>query len=288
LKVAKTWSLPPDSPCDMQYKNMTAEAIYNKLEDDGDDEGDNEGTNYSGVSDAPVDGKPGKNDPSDGRGKTTEMSDKEMQDDWEISTLQAAKAAKMQGNMPGNLEELLMETLAPKVPWKEVLRRFMTSTDKSDYSWARGNRRYLHMGLYLPSAYSDAVGDVVIAIDTSASVSQAELTQFQGEINAILEDSPPTTLHVIQCDTRVVATETFGPEDLPLKLNIKGRGGTEFKPVFDKVDELGIQPECLIYLTDLYADSDFTPPPYPTLWMGTSRNGPVPSFGELTYLEITD
>lgn len=291
LDECNDMELPPNSPRDGQYKDMTAEVIYNKLPEDennGDDDGNSPNARgYSGINDSPSNGE-AKDDPSGGQGKTSPMSESEMEQDWKISTRQAAKAAKMQGNLPGNLEEMLQNILAPRVEWKEVLRRFMTSNNKNDYSWMRGNRRHIAQGLYLPSAWSESMGEIVIAIDTSASVSARELEQFQGEINAILEDCPPSRMHVIQCDTQVNRVDEYDPTDLPLNIKVTGRGGTYFEPVFDYVKEHGIDPECLVYLTDGYADSDFPEPPYPTLWVIDNRDAPDPEFGETTRLELSD
>lgn len=292
LNECKDLELPPNSPCDMQYKDMTAEVIYNKLEDE-DDDGDDpngdspNGVGYSGINDAPTDGKSG-DDPSNGQGKSTTQSSKELDDDWKISTRQAAKAAKMQGNLPGGIEEMLMDILAPKIEWKEVLRRFLTRAAKDDYSWSRGNRRFIAQDLYLPSTWSESVGEIVIAIDDSCSVSDEEIKQFQGEINAILEDAPPSKMTVMMCNTRVHRVDEYDPTDLPLQLKCRGSGGTDFEPVFEKVAERGEDPECLIYLTDGYANTDFTPPGYPTLWIRTCRESAEPEFGESVFLEISD
>ena len=298
LNDCKGLELPPNSPCDMQYKGMTSEVIYNKLED-SDDEGDDgdqpngAGQAYSGLNDAPTNGKP-SDDPSDGEGNSTTQSDSELDDDWKISTAQAAKAAKMQGNLPGGIEEIMMDILAPKVEWKEVLRRFLTHADKSDYSWSRGNRRYLAPtsanpnGLYLPSTWSESMGEIVIAIDDSCSVSNDEIQQFQGEINGILEDCPPSKIHIVPCNTRVHDTYEVLPEDLPLNLKVRGHGGTRFKPVFDHIEKQAIECVAVVYMTDLYGDTDFDAPDYPVLWIATDRGAPEPEFGEVVHLELSD
>jgi len=292
LNDCKDIQLPPKSPCDMQYKNMAAEVIYNKLEDE-DEEGDEDGppspsaAGYSGINEAPTDGQ-GKDDPSNGDGATTTQSAQELGDDWKISTAQAAKAAKMAGNLPGGIEDIMMDILAPKVQWKEVLRRFLTQSDKSDYSWSRGNRRYLAQGLYLPSQWSESMGEIVIAIDDSCSVSNDEIQAFQAEINGILEDCPPKKIHVIPCNTHVHDPYEVDPSDLPLQLQSRGSGGTAFKPVFDYVKEKEIDCCALLYMTDMYGCSDFPAPDYPTLWISTSRDGPDASFGERVELEISD
>ncbi len=67
----------------------------------------------------------------------------------------------------------------------------------------RPNRRFISSNLYLPSMYSEGLGDVVIVIDTSGSISDTELIDFQSEVNCILEDTQPEKVYVLYCDTQV-------------------------------------------------------------------------------------
>ena len=60
------------------------------------------------------------------------------------------------------------------------------------------------------------------------------------------------------------------------KIKFKGGGGTDFRPVFDKVKELNIFPELLIYLTDAYGSFPEKQPNYPVLWCLTEENSVVP------------
>jgi predicted metal-dependent peptidase len=292
LDTCNGLELPPNALCDKQFCDKTAERIYTELPDNptppppSGEEGDKPSTT-TGVMPPPTNDNPrGKKEAESNGGKSSDMTNQELEDEWKIATQQAAKAAKMQGNLPGKLEEFLNNLLQPKLDWREHLRRFMTDYDNSDYTWSRANRRHIAQGLYLPTAWNEGLGEVVVAIDTSASLSQDELTQFQGELNGILEDCPPKKLHLIQCDTRVNKVDEYDKTDLPLMINVYGRGGTAFEPVFKEVEERGIQPECLVYLTDLYGDSDFDAPPYPTMWVTTEDGAPEPNFGEKLLLEV--
>jgi predicted metal-dependent peptidase len=134
--------------------------------------------------------------------------------------------------------------------------------------------------LYLPSLYSEELGTVVIAVDTSCSISNREIDQFGAEVSAILEEFD-TTAHVVYCDTDVQWTETFSQRDLPLKLHPKGGGGTDFRPPFEWVEDRQMEPCCLVYLTDLECSRFPEEPSYPVLWVvvGDYRQ-PVP-FGEV-------
>jgi predicted metal-dependent peptidase len=157
---------------------------------------------------------------------------------------------------------------------------------RNDYSWTPPNRRYLSQGFYLPSLRSEELPEIVIAVDTSGSVTAEELAQFAAEISGILE-AYDTTITVIYCDTGINGDpEIFTREDMPLKLNAKGGGGTDFRPPFAWVQKQGLTPACLIYLTDMACSSFPFDPGYPVLWakIGTWKSNPPP-FGEVIEID---
>ena len=61
-------------------------------------------------------------------------------------------------------------------------------------------------------------------------------------------------------------------------------GGTSFKPPFEYVDDNGITPVGLIYLTDLYGDFPDHPPGYPVMWWINSTCTDTPPFGHVVHL----
>ena len=78
-----------------------------------------------------------------------------------------------------------MEEFRPKLDWRVLLQKFMENYDRTDYRWAPPNRRHVHSGLYLPGARNESLGEVVIAIDTSGSVSDRQLAEFQKNLKSI-------------------------------------------------------------------------------------------------------
>ena len=121
------------------------------------------------------------------------------------------------------------------------------------------------------------MGEIVIAVDTSGSIGRIELEQFAGEISAISEEAQPEAIHVVYCDAVVQSTQGFTASE-PIRLGPKGGGGTDFRPVFEWVEENDIAPMCLIYLTDLCCDSFPQETEYPVLWVSDSRR--TAPFGE--------
>jgi len=203
--------------------------------------------------------------------------------EWQIAITQAAQAARAAGKLPAGIESLIEEVRRPKIDWRAALRRFIDRTNPSDYSWSRPNRRFIAQGLYLPSIVREGVGELVVVRDTSASVSDATQAQFNGEISAILNEIRPLGIWVLDCDLAVHRAVRYEPGD-EIAFTAMGRGGTDFCPPFRWVEEKGIDPKALIYLTDMEGHFPSKPPHYPVLWVSTERDTEAP-FGEITYIE---
>lgn len=267
-------SAPPDAPPDPSGKK-TAPAR-------GDTPSPEAGTaadpGLSGeVRDHPMTG----NTPSESR-------DDELSRELRISLAQALNQAGRAGGMgdlPAGLVRLTRDLIRPRLDWKHLLRRFIEQNAVSDYSWLPPNRRYAHMGLILPSLKNRELPEIVLAIDSSGSVSSRVLSLFCAELSAILADFD-TRVTAVVCDAEVRQTLTFTRLDLPLRLDPEGGGGTDYRPVFGHVDRLGLRPACLVYLTDLECDRFPSPPDYPVLWAAYGPGpGDAPPFGEVVRVE---
>jgi predicted metal-dependent peptidase len=210
--------------------------------------------------------------PTDGDGKPLDDATIErLKVEATIETLQAAKIAKQMGKLPASLERLVEQLVNVSTPWYDILEKYMQGKIKDDISWNRPNRRFIHDGMYLPSADNvPRTGEVVVAIDTSASIGQDELNEFAGHINRIMESCVPEKLIVIYCDASVQHVDEFAPDQFPVQLTLHGGGGTSFVPVFDYIKDNGLTPEVLIYLTDGYGDQEQVESPITdVVWLTT-------------------
>lgn len=203
--------------------------------------------------------------------------------EWKVAVLQAAKAARMRGKLPGDLQAMAETAAEPSVDWRSILMRFAQQVMNDDYSFAMPNRRYLHLGFYLPSLHSPAVGDAVFVRDASGSVFDETQRQFAGEVIHVAETVRPARLIVLDCDTAITQVQVFERGD-PIELApVKGRGGTSFVPPFAWLEGEHIDPAFLVYLTDMYGGFPAHVPSYPVLWGSTTplaRISPAP-FGEM-------
>jgi len=200
-----------------------------------------------------------------------------------MAVRQAAAVAKARGSMPGDLGRLAQEAVRSRVDWRSVLIRFAQQAARDDYSWSRPNPRYFAAGLYLPSLRSEAMGPLVVAIDTSGSIDNVLLGQFEAEVRAIAEDLRPARVHVLSCDAEVRRHDVFEKDDPITVVPGVGGGGTDFRPVFEAVDGLEDAPAAIVYLTDLAGTFPEKEPQVPVLWATTSqRQAP---FGETVAVE---
>jgi predicted metal-dependent peptidase len=186
------------------------------------------------------------------------------------------------GKLPGCAERLLGDILAPKVDWRDTLRRFVTERAKADYSWSRPNRRYMAQGIILPGLHSWQMGAIAVAVDTSGSIDAEQLAEFAAELLGIQEDAKPASMVALYCDAAVHRVDEFTPFD-PFELrSAGGGGGSDFRPVFNAIAERGESPACLVYLTDGFGTFPDSPPDYPVLWvMNSDADAP---FGEVVRL----
>lgn len=206
-------------------------------------------------------------------GPLTEGEVAEIEAQVKVEMAQARNIAKMQGKLPTGIARMVDEIINVKTPWHSILERYMTSFVKADPSWSRPNRRFMHAQMYLPGVgYTPQMGEVVIGVDTSGSVGGPELAEFEGHLNAILDQCKPEKVTVVYCDARVGSVDEYAPDELPARFkNVTGGGGTDFTPVFEYVDEQGIEPDVLVYLTDGYGGCAARTPDYPVVWLTTGK-----------------
>lgn len=311
------FKLPKAALFDSKFKGKSTEAIYEIVRDDtvnrqkqsqnGQSQNGN-GTATQGQSESQTEGAKPKN----GNGTTTQAkssvgdvggcgevldcpskkgknakpnaTDKMKQEqEWKIALQQAAQTAKSQGSLPAGIDRMVTSVCETKVNWKDVLARFVVHAYQDDFTWKRPNPRYVYHNLYLPSLHNEKLGDVVLAVDTSGSISRKEINEFAAEIQGIISDFNGVELLVIYCDSEVAGTEIVTSDDVPLNLNPKGGGGTDYIPVFDYLEKECINPIALIYFTDGYCDRfPDEEPDCETLWALNNENSYFKApFGEV-------
>jgi predicted metal-dependent peptidase len=209
--------------------------------------------------------------------------------EFKEAVARAAAAAKAMGNMPGSLQRVVDEILEPQVLWREHLRMLIAGkigARKED--WARPNRRRLVLNpiVILPGKRGYGSNLVVCVVDNSGSVSNDEMKVFFSEMTGILDDCKPKRVMVIWCDAAVRQVDEASTLDELQDIRVagaKGGGGTSFIPPFKYLDEENIEPDTLIYLTDMLGPFP-EQPVYPVVWCATTdKKAP---FGETVRIKV--
>lgn len=262
-----------------KYRGMEAEKIYNLLPQDKQMQ-DLLNAMKSGASVGGVIMPTNKDGSALSKSQT-----KEMEVDVKTTIVKAAQIAKKRDCLPAGFERFIKDLLEPKVNWRSVLQEFVTQVSRNDYSWRYPNRRYIQGGLYLPILEQPELGELVVAIDTSGSLSEEELTEIASEIKAIMA-TYNVKIYIIYCDAAVHPPVVELDRGDDVKLKMRGGGGTDYVPVFKYIEKHGIEPVCLLYFTDGYCNSfPKNIPDYKTLWVLTEKSDYFKNpFGETTYI----
>ena len=186
------------------------------------------------------------------------------------------------GKLGGTIPRSVTDMLAPKIDWKDVLRDFIQSSMKGqdEYTWRKFNKRHMVNDIYLPSVEDEAVGELVVAIDTSGSIDENVLNTFASELSAICVNTQPEKVRVLWWDTRVTSEQVFDSkqyEYIKDLLKAPGGGGTNPECIDEYLIDKKIKAEALIVLTDGYFNKPKWQSTMPSLWVCTERDDFLPS-----------
>lgn len=188
---------------------------------------------------------------------------------------------KIQGSAPLSFKRQLQKLTTAQIPWQRILHNFVSSSISAgmdDLSWNVPARRNPYKDVLLPGTVSENLSNIVVAVDTSGSISGKELEQFASEITSLARYTEEIT--VITCDARVhEKIKVTEANSFLKKIRFLGRGGTDFRPVFNEVKKA----LCLVFFTDGYGTYPQLRPPYPVLWVMT-KNHSAPPFGKVVFM----
>ena len=193
------------------------------------------------------------------------------------------------GKMGSGGDRGLNELLQPQVDWRQVLREFITETCAGrDYSsWRKPNRRYISMGIYMPSGVSEKVEELVLAIDTSGSIGDHELSVFLSEVKGIADTVKPSAVRILYWDTEVCRAEKYEMHELDNLINStkpKGGGGTMVECVPQYMTDNNVSPQACIVLTDGYLGSSWGQWTCPVLWCVLDNKSAKPDVGKVVHV----
>ena len=177
------------------------------------------------------------------------------------------QTVKKRGTVPGEIEGLIEidEIEPPKFDWRGYIRRFTGVSTKIFTKKIRRkeNRRFSEN----PGLKIKMRQHMLLAIDTSGSVSNDELIEFMNEIHHIYKAGVDIT--IVQCDTKINSIEKYNGSH---ELTISGRGGTYFDPVLEYFNENSRLFTSLVYFTDGECSASVKPKGK-VLWVLSERSG---------------
>ena len=273
--------LPEGGLIDEKYRGMDAGEIYKMLDKDQQEQqeqqeqqGDGNGKGNSGDDQSAQEPEGFDEHDWEASDKLSEQEREGMAREVDQALRQGALlAGRLKGNVPRGISDLL----EAKINWREVLRDFVSSfaNEHDSSTWRRPNRRWVDQGVYMPSAVSETMGEMVVAIDTSGSIGQKELSQFLGEVMAVCRDLNPERVHLLYWDTDVAQHETYEQgqyESMLQSTKPAGGGGTDVVCVPKYIKEKSLKPECVLVLTDGYLSGDWGVWDQPVFWGITEKN----------------
>ena len=168
--------------------------------------------------------------------------------------------------------------------WREHMREWVVALCEGDeYSrFAPPNKRLLPLGVVMPSHFSEATGELLIACDTSGSMASIYPVVF-GEIARIVENVRPDSVRMLWWDTEVCGDQVFKPheyQNIGHLLSPQGGGGTSPECVVQYIRAKKYQPKGVIWLTDGYLDGSDGKVDVPALWGVVDNDHFVPPQGK--------
>ena len=244
----------------------------------GDSEGNEQGEEKQSKEQSDGDGENARSDSIEKwLDEQSKAKQKELEDRWKQIAKQVQSELEAFGRTDDPARLTLVDILEhidrEKTDYRAFLHRFAVRGEvmKSDLDsfdvnfYCYGLQLYGDVAFIEPPEYKEVkrIKDLVIAIDTSASVGKETVRAFVRKTYSILKTEESffsrINIHILQCDTRIqdmaVMTCEQELERYIDGLELKGFGGTDFRPVFEYIEEQRSQGKLsdlkgMIYFTD--------------------------------------
>jgi predicted metal-dependent peptidase len=164
------------------------------------------------------------------------------------------------GNRGGNETKIVGRREGAKVDWRQLLHRFVGRVLEVRPNYCRPPRRFPMLVGVLPGWARQAVKAKIMAvIDTSASISEQNLSQIHAEIRRLAKRH---SVLIVECDAAVQRTYEYRQT---LKV-VSGRGGTDLRPPLARKFLRRHRPDLILYFTDGLGPAPERPPPVAVIW----------------------
>lgn len=278
-----------DMPYGAQYrerfKGMYAEEIYAELKDDILREEDN--LEYEADNSDDVEQNDDNKSEESSQNQDSKLSEEQLQEEVLQEILLAEEAISLltkeyqKGELPQTIDRFFNLDFIGRIDWRDELKSAIDRFHKDDYTLLPPNKKFLHLGIYLPSSVSQTFR-LVIAVDSSGSVDEVLLGTFLGEVNFLMSLVQNYQIDLLVSDEKIQSHQTFYSGDT-LECDARGGMGTDFRPVFKYIEENFDDTKLLLYFTDLKGTFPKEEPNYDVKWI-SEKAGEVP-FGKIITLD---
>ena len=164
------------------------------------------------------------------------------------------------GSLAGSMAEQIVASSRSRIDYRKILSSFRASiiSTKRSLTRMRPSRRY---GFQQMGSKFDFTTGLLIAVDTSGSISSGMLEYFFGVINRFFKYGIKT-IDVIQFDWELHG-DAVTLQKAVAKMDVSGRGGTSFQPAINYAAKHEKKYDGLIFLTDGYAPEPVLPKYFP-------------------------
>ncbi|MCK4874620.1 MAG: hypothetical protein KAS26_02125 [Sulfurimonas sp.] len=276
-----------DRPDEAQYRKrfegMYAEEIYAELKDDmlsevisdSSDES-SEGSKLNGLEESSLCNISDKE--LQGQTQQAQIQDEQLFEEFAKAILEAEQKS---GEIPATIDRFFTLISEGKIDWRDELKVAIDRFHKDDYALIPPNKKFLHLGIYLPTCISQRF-KLVVAVDSSGSVDEELLNEFLSELNFLMNTIQNYQIDLLVCDEKIQSHKTYYSGDI-LEADLKGGGATDFRPVFEFVENELEDTKLLIYFSDLDGKFPHVHPSYDVKWIAPKELD-VP-FGEIIVLD---
>ena len=188
------------------------------------------------------------------------------------------------GKFGVKIPRVIKDQMEPEIRWEEVLDDFWSDVMRGvdEFTFRRFNARRLADDLYMPTTYSDTVGEIVIAIDTSGSIDDKQISRVVSRVLNLCELYPPSSVRVLWWDTQVHGEQKFEGNyaNMAAMLKPMGGGGTRVSCVSEYMQKNNMNADAVIVFTDGFVEHGVKwDVACPTLWLVTHNKEFTPPHG---------
>lgn len=156
----------------------------------------------------------------------------------------------IRGALPGHQKDALEKLLVtPTISWQQLLKRFVGTIPHGHRKTRTRLSRRQPERYDISGSINDRLVKIVVAIDTSGSMSDEDLQRIMVKVFDII-GSRKCQVTIIECDAQIQRVyRAYSVKDV--SFNVQGRGGTSFIPVIEYINSNRyFRDAILIYFTD--------------------------------------